>query len=165
MAETTRSTAAEMADDVEAANEEAIAFAAGCSDAQWSAVVPGEQWPVGVVLHHIAGGHELMIGWLGRARRGEEIATTAAEIDDDNARHARDYAGVTRAETVDALRRHGADLAAVIRSLDGDELARSVPFGPAGSMAVTTRALVEVSARHCRTHLTDARGALEHTTR
>jgi hypothetical protein len=153
-----------MADDFQAANDEAIAFAGGCSDEQWSTMVRGEEWPVGVVLHHIASGHELMIGWLGRARRGQEILTTAAEIDADNARHAEDNAGVTRAETVEALRRNGAELAIVIRSLDGDELATSVPFGPADGMAVTTLALVEVSARHCRTHLTGARDALEQTT-
>ncbi|HXQ59624.1 MAG TPA: DinB family protein [Acidimicrobiales bacterium] len=161
MVETAPGEAAGLADDLEAANDEAIAFADGCSDAQWSTMVRGEEWPVGVVLHHIATGHEQMLRWLGLARRGEEILTTAADIDADNARHARDNAGVSRPETVEALRRNGAALARVIRSLDADELARSVPFGPADAMAVTTQALAAVSARHCRTHLAVARGSLE----
>lgn len=164
MDETPNAQAALMADDFEEANDEVIDFAGRCRDAQWSAVVSGEGWPVGVVLHHIATGHALMIEWLERARRGREITKTAEEIDADNVAHARDFAGVTRAETVEELRRQGAALALVIRSLEADELATSVPFGPAGSVPVTTEALAAVSARHPRTHLTAARGAVEPAT-
>jgi len=159
--ETPDAVAARMADDFEAANDDVVGFAGRCSDAQWSVTVSGENWPVGVVLHHIATGHGQMIGRLEQARRGAAIAKTAADIDADNARHAHDFAGVTREETIGELRRLGTALAAVLRSLDADELARSVPFGPAEGRPVTTQALAAVSVRHCRTHLDDARGAAE----
>jgi hypothetical protein len=156
--------AEQIAGDFEEENEDVIVFAGRCTDGQWSAMVAGEDWPVGVVLHHIAIGHQQMLGWLDLARRGEEIAKTAAEIDADNARHAHDFAGVTRSETVEGLRRHGDALALFIRSLDAEELATSVAFGPAEGMEVTTQALAAVSARHCRTHLADAREAVESAT-
>ena len=164
MSATPNTEADRIARDFEEANADAIAFAEGCTDGQWSAMVAGEDWPVGVVLHHIATGHEQMLGWLGRARGGEEISKTAAEIDADNGRHAIDFAGVTPGGTVRELRRHGAALASLIRSLDAAELARSVSFGPAEGREVTTEALASVSARHCRTHLADAREAVGDTT-
>ena len=46
-----------LADDFAAANAEVMAFARSCSDAEWAVTVPGEEWTVGVVLHHIAEGH------------------------------------------------------------------------------------------------------------
>lgn len=153
--------AEQMAAELETANHEVIAFVETCTDGQWTTMVTGEDWPVGVVMHHIALGHLQMIDWLGLVRRGEEIAKTAAEIDADNVRHAHDYAGVSRADTVEELRRHGATLAQCIRGFSTDELAISVSFGPGNGMVVTALQLAPVSARHCRDHLADARTALE----
>jgi hypothetical protein len=150
-----------LAAELEAANDEAIAFVETCSDGQWATVVEGENWPVGVVMHHIAVGHLQMMDWLDRARRGDPILTTASDIDVDNARHAVDCAGVDRAETVERLRRHGAALAEIIGGLSTGELALSVPFGPADGRAVTLEQLAPVAARHCRTHLDGARAALQ----
>jgi hypothetical protein len=153
--------AQEIAREVDAANDEVISFVESCTDGQWTTMVRGEEWPVGVVIHHIAVGHMLMLDWIDRARRGEDITTTAAEIDADNARHARRFAGVARADTVEELRRHGAALARCIGGLCADELAVSVSFGPGDGMAVTAGELAPVAVRHCRTHLAAARGALE----
>jgi hypothetical protein len=153
--------AEQLAVDLEVANDEAIAFVEDCTDDQWRTVVSAQQWPVGVVLHHIAVGHLLMIEWLGRARRGEDITTTAAEIDADNARHARDFARVSRADTAGELCRHGAALARFLRGFGPEELTVSVSFGPGHGMAVTAAQLAPVSVRHCRDHLFDARAALE----
>ena len=153
--------AEQMAGDFDAANDEAIAFVESCTEGHWTAMVSGEDWPVGVVVHHIAVGHLQMIDWLGRARCGDAITKSAAEIDSDNARHAREFAGVSRADAIDGLRRHGAALAQVIRGLGPAELATSASFGPGNGMEVTTQQLVLVAARHCRTHLADARSALE----
>jgi len=150
-----------LAREFEAANDEVIAFVETCPDERWTWMVSGEDWPVGVVMHHIAVGHRQVLGWLRRASEGDEITKSAAEIDADNAVHAHDFAGVTRAETVAELRSHGAELGRFIRGLSTDELATSVPFGPADGMAVTTEQLASVTASHCRTHLADARGVVE----
>jgi hypothetical protein len=150
-----------MAGELEKANDEAIAFVESSTDGHWATMVAGEDWTVGVVLHHIAVGHLQMIDWLGRACRHEEITKTASEIDDDNARHARTFADVSRADTVEELRRHGAALATLLRGLSGDDLAIAVGFGPGDGVVVTVGQLAAVGARHCRTHLSDARRALE----
>jgi DinB superfamily len=150
-----------LADELAAANDEVIAFVETCPDERWAAMVTGEDWPVGVVMHHIAVGHLQMLDWLGRARRGDAITKTASEIDADNARHARDFAGVTPGDTAEELRRHGAALRECIGGLSADELATSVSFGPGDGMAVTTEQLASVAARHCRGHLDDARPAAE----
>jgi DinB superfamily len=155
------SEADELAAAFEAANDGVISFVETCSDGQWSAMVSGEDWSVGVVMHHVAVGHLQMLDWVGRASRGEAVEKTGDEIDADNARHARDFAGVTRAETMEALRRHGDGLGQFMRRLSADELATSVPFGPGGGMAVTTEQLASVAARHCRTHLDGAHAAVE----
>jgi hypothetical protein len=150
----------ELGEAFEAANDEVISFVETCPDGQWTSMVSGEDWSVGVVMHHIAVGHLQMLDWLGRASRGEAIEKSGAEIDADNARHAQDFAGVTRAETMEALRRHGDALGHFIRRLSAHQLATSVPFGPGGGMAVTTEQLASVAARHCRTHLDGALGAV-----
>jgi len=152
--------AEQFATELEAANAEAIAFVEACTDDQWRTLVAGEEWPVGVVLHHIAVGHLQMTDWLGRARRGEDITKTAVQIDADNARHARDCAAVSPADTVEELRRHGAALGRYLRGLSPDELTVSVSFGPGNGMAVTAAQLAPIAARHCRDHLNDARAAL-----
>ena len=64
-----------LAVELERANDEVAAFALACSPEQWRAVVRGEQWPVGVVVHHVAVGHDLMRRWLGRVAAGDDITT------------------------------------------------------------------------------------------
>jgi Mycothiol maleylpyruvate isomerase N-terminal domain len=153
--------AEELARQFEAAHNEVIAFVETCTERQWTTMVEGEGWTVGVVMHHVAMGHRQMLDWLDHARRGEPITKTAAEIDSDNARHARDFAAVTRAQTMESLERHGADLARCIGGLSPGDLATAVSFGPGNAMAVTARELAPIAARHGRTHLAAARGPLE----
>jgi hypothetical protein len=151
--------AADIARDFEAANDEAVRFAEACTTAQWGTLVPGENWSVGVVLHHIAVGHLQCLRWLGHLSGGEAVPDTAAQIDADNAQHARDCADVGITETVEALRANGARLAGFMRSLGDDQLARSAPFGPGNGVEVTTDQLAAVASRHCRVHLAAARDA------
>jgi uncharacterized damage-inducible protein DinB len=160
MAGPTHPEAEQIAREVAAVNDEIIALAESLDDGQWNAVVPGEEWSVGVVVHHVARGHLQMVEWLGRARRGQAITKTAAEIDDDNARHAVAFAAVSRPEAVEELRRNGAELTETLRSLDADELARTAAFGPAGGRAMTTLQLASVSPRHPGGHLAAIRNAL-----
>ena len=95
--------AAALAADFAAANQDVVEFARSCSEAEWALVVPGEQWPVGVVVHHIAEGHEHGLQWLSRMAHGEPVTDTAEGIDQDNAAHATRAATVDRDETVALL--------------------------------------------------------------
>jgi uncharacterized damage-inducible protein DinB len=153
--------ARQLAAELEAANDEAVAFVESCSKGQWATTAAGEDWTVGVVLHHVALGHRQMVDWLGHVRRGEAITKTAAEIDDDNARHAVEWADVSRTQTIAALRSNGAALAELLRGLQPDELSRTASFGPGNGMEVTAEQLAPVAVRHCLSHLASARAALE----
>ena len=149
--------AAALADDFGAANAEAVAFARTCPEEAWMRPVPGEEWTVGVVLHHIAESHGTSARWLGEMARGEGVPDTAEAIDRANADHAVRAASVTPVETIALLTDGGARLEAVLRDFSDEELDRSAPFGPAGGRVFPTVDLAAVPARHTREHVAHAR--------
>jgi len=153
-------TPADYADQLERANADAIAFAEACSDEEWGTVVPGENWPVGVVLHHVALGHGLTAGWVDCALAGTAIEGSAEEIDTANARHAEEFAGVGVAETVDLLRANGAAAVAKLRSLDATDLALTTSFGPAGGQPLSIDQYCNAAVRHPEVHLGHAKAAV-----
>jgi hypothetical protein len=153
-------TAADLAGDLDAANEDALAFAGDCSLDEWVTIVPGEQWPVAVVLHHIAVGHELMLGWLDRLLLGEAISGSSGDIDEANALHAAEYSDAVVQDTIDLLRAKGAKAVAAIAALSEEELGRSGPFGPAEGRPMTVAQLSAVATRHVRGHLDSAMTAV-----
>lgn len=154
-------TGTELATAFDDANGELIVFARSCSEAQWATVVPGENWPVGVVVHHVAVGHRLLGGWVESALRGEDIHDTAAGVDAANAAHARASAAVEMEETVELLRTEAAPVSETLHGLLPDDLARAVAFGPADGAVLSVEALAGAATRHCRVHLANARAALE----
>ena len=149
-----------LADDFASANAEAMAFVRGCTDSEWKTPVPGEGWSVGVVLHHIAVGHDHGVRWLQNMTSGVGVVETAEDIDRDNAAHAVRAEGVSVADTLVLLESNGAELETALRALSDEELDRSAPFGPAGRRAFPVEALAAVGARHTREHLGHARDAL-----
>ena len=152
--------AAEIADDFAAANAEVVAFVRSCSEEQWLLTVPGEGWTVGVVLHHVAEGHQQGLRWLASMAKGDSVANTAEDIDRANSAHAVRAEGVGPAETLVLLESNGAELETALRALSDEELDRCVPFGPAGGRELPTVDLAAVTARHAREHLAHARGAM-----
>ncbi len=150
-----------LAEDFSAANHEVVVFARSCSDAEWALMVPGEEWPIGVVMHHIAEGHEHGLVWLSRLARGDAVTDSAAGIDQDNAAHAARAATAGRDETIALLEANAAPLESALRALSDEELDRTAPFGPAGGRELPTAALAAVAARHAREHLAHARAALQ----
>ncbi len=149
-----------LADDFAAANAEVVTFACSCDEHAWVLTVPGEEWAVGVVVHHIAEGHANGLRWLEAMARGDGVSDTAEGIDEANAQHARRAGDVTQAETVALLEENGRRLEALLRSLSDEELDRVAPFGPAGGQALPTGALAAVAARHAREHMTHAEEAV-----
>ena len=149
-----------LADDFAAANAEAIEFARGCSPAEWQAAVPGEDWPVGIVLHHIAEGHGQASRWLQSMSAGEGVPESAEDIDRANAAHAVRAQSVSPGETIALLEIRGGELELLLRRLDDEQLDRSAPFGPAGGQVFACADLAPVTARHTREHLAHARGAV-----
>jgi hypothetical protein len=144
-----------------AINEEAIAFALSCSPEEWSTMVPGEEWTVGVVLHHIADGHTSGMAWLQSMARGEAVNDSAGDVDSHNLDHARTHAEASIEDTVALLRENGSRVEAFLRTLTEEELAQTAPFGPADGREFAAGSFAEVLAGHARGHLAHAREALE----
>jgi DinB superfamily len=151
---------AALADDFAAANAEAIAFARSCGADEWAVTVPGEDWSVGVVLHHIAEGYGQSTRWLLAMSSGQDVPDSAEDIDRTNANHAVRAASVGPAETLILLEQRGAELEALLRRLDDEQLDRTAPFGPAGGQVFATAELAPVAARHTREHLAHAHDAV-----
>jgi hypothetical protein len=152
--------AASLADALAAVNAESITFAESCTDTQWHTVVPGEGWPVGVVLHHIAEGHANGLKWLEAMASGMPVTDSGPDIDEWNVEHAARCADVGVVETVALLTQNGARVEAAIRRLTDDELDQTAPFGPAGGRALPAEQMAAVTAQHARGHLDHAREAV-----
>ena len=76
------------------------------SDADWKKVTSAEKWPVGVTAHHVAGAHEPIVGMVKTVASGQALPPfTMAQLDEMNAKHAKDFAGCTKAETLASTRR------------------------------------------------------------
>jgi hypothetical protein len=149
-----------LADDFARANDEALAFTNSCSDEQWVLPVPGEDWTVGVVLHHIAEGHAHGLQWINDMASGRGVRESAEDIDRENAAHAVRAQGVRRADTAALLEANGSRLEDALRRLSDEELDRESSFGPAGGRPFPTEQLAAVAARHTREHLAHAQGAV-----
>ena len=149
-----------MADDFARANEEALAFTHSCSDEQWVLPVPGEDWPVGVVLDHIAESHAHGLQWVQDMASGRGVLETAEDIDRENAAHAVRAQGARRADTAALLARNGSGLEEALRRLSDEDLDRTSSFGPAGGRLFPTEQLAAVAARHTREHLAHAQDAV-----
>jgi len=97
-----------LAKQFEAKAAEMTGVIAKLSDADWKKITAAEKWPVGVTAHHLARGHEAILGIVKTIAAGKSIPNfTAAMLDEMNATHAREHAGCTKGETL-ALHEKGA---------------------------------------------------------
>jgi hypothetical protein len=155
-------TVSELVADFEAANEEAVEFVRSCSPEEWATIVPGEDWTVGVVIHHFADSYPILCHWIEDTVDGSGVPPET-DMDAVNAKHAADWASVTPEETVDLLEINGASTAAIIISLDAADLDRTAPFGPAGGQHMSVERLAALPALHTRQHLGHAKEAIGRT--
>src|SRR5262249_55583418 len=88
------------------------------SDADWKKVTSAEKWPVGVTAHHVAGAHEPIAGIVKTVASGQTVPPfTMAQLDEANARHAKDFAACTKAETLALHKKGAAHAAPLVRAL------------------------------------------------
>jgi len=152
--------AAELADMVAAAHGRVMSFAAGCSDADWTSVCPGETWPIGVVLDHIADGYRAFDGWIRGYLEGHPVPVTREQIEAMNAEHAVATATRPRLDTVTHLASASDSTIAVVRGLSDDQLAIAHPMALRGGDTVSAEQLVLALLRHTAGHLQSCQQAL-----
>ena len=139
---------------------ELTAVIRGLSDADWKKTTEAEKWSVGVTAHHVAGGHEGILGIVKTLAAGQSIPNfTMDMLHEMNAKHAKEQAGCTKAETLALHEKNAAAAAAAVRGLSDAELDRTGTV-LAGMPAMTTQQVVEAILIN---HINDHMGSIRKT--
>jgi uncharacterized damage-inducible protein DinB len=118
-----------LASQFERMNDDLIATVERCPDAQWSAKCADTGWTANVQAHHIAAARAGLIQVLGAVAGGEKtLNMDSATLDRINAKHAQEYANVSRETVVADLHTSGAAAADWIRGLSDEQLDRKATF-------------------------------------
>ena len=114
------------AQQFEAKIQEATAAIERLTDAEWQKVTMAEKWPVGVVVHHIAGAHQTLSGLIKMLADGKPGPNIQMDmIHAGNAKHAQEFANVTKADTLALHKKNAAAAATTLRSIADAEFDRS----------------------------------------
>jgi len=126
----------------EAKAQEVTAALERLTDADWKKVTAAEKWPVGVVAHHIAGAHQTLSGLIKMLADGKPGPNINMDvIHAGNAKHAQEFANVSKADTLVLHKTNATAAAATLRSIGDAEFDRSgavlngVPPMSAGQLA------------------------------
>ncbi len=96
------------------------------SDADWGKITSSEKWPVGVVAHHVAMGHEAIGNIVKTVAAGQPMPHfTMDMLHEMNAKHAVEHARCTKAETLALHRKNAAGAASILRGLSDEQLGKS----------------------------------------
>lgn len=157
----TATQAEQLALQFEGITNELITTIEGCTDEQLRLTTTREQWPVVVVAHHLAVTYgslaQLLTGLAADETFRAEISTE--QLDERNARHAREYASVGKQETLDRLRENRSAFLAQIRNLDDAQLNRTAGIVGGNEMAVN-QMIEGAGIYHTADHLESIRETL-----
>jgi DinB superfamily len=144
----------ELARKFEQANNAVIGAVEGMDDAAWQASCKDDPRSAGVVAHHVASSHQPVAGVAQAIATGQPLPPITGEmIDQGNAQHAQQFAGVGKAETLDLLRSGGKAAAETIRGLSDEQLANTAHFAPAGGVVSAEQIIEMVLIGHPQGHL------------
>jgi len=151
-----------LADRLEQGAQALIAFATGLTDAEWQTRTPDDGRPVGVIVHHVASVYPIEIQLAQTMASGQAVTgVTWDDIHVMNARHAAEFATVTKQAAIDLLRTNSAAAATAIRALTDEQLAEAVPVSLYGDAPLTCQFMLEDHAvRHSYHHLARLRRAV-----
>ena len=115
-----------LAKQFEAKAQDVAAAIEKLSDAEWGKVTSSEKWPVGVVAHHLAMGHEGIGDIVRTVAAGQPMPHfTMDMLHEMNAKHAVEHARCTKAETLALHTKNAAAAASMLRGLSDEQLGRS----------------------------------------
>jgi hypothetical protein len=139
---------------------EMTAVIKGLSEADWKKTTEAEKWPVGVTAHHVAQGHEGILGIVKTLAAGQSIPNfTMDMLHEMNAKHAKEQAGCTKAETLALHEKNAAAAAATVRGLSDAALDQKGTV-LTGTPAMTTQQVVEAILI---SHINDHMGSIRKT--
>ena len=151
-----------LADRLEEGARRLMAFAIGLTDEQWRTRTPKDGRTIGVIVHHVASVYPVEIQLAQTVAEGKPVTgLTMEDIDEMNARHATENAGVTKDETLDLLRRNSSAAAAAIRAFSDQQLGEAAPVSLYADAPLTCQFVLEDHAvRHSYHHLARLQRAL-----
>jgi len=151
-----------LADRLEAGARALAAFVTGLTDAEWQTPISHDGRTVGVVVHHVAAVYPIEVQLAAGVAAGNPVTgLTMDNIHEMNARHATEFAMVTKEVAIDLLRRQSAEAAAAIRALSDEQLDRAATVSLYDDAPVTSQFVLEDHAvRHSYHHLAAIRRAL-----
>jgi hypothetical protein len=139
---------------------EMTAVIKGLSEADWKKTTEAEKWPVGVTAHHVARGHEGILGIVKTLAAGQSIPNfTMDMLHEMNAKHAKEEAGCTKPETLALHEKNAAVAAAAVRGLSDAALDQKGTV-LTGMPAVTTQQAIETILIN---HINDHMGSIRKT--
>ena len=133
------------------------------TDPDWKKVTASEKWTVGVTAHHVAGGHEQIAGIVKTVAAGQSIPGFTLEmLHAGSAKHAQDFANVTKAETLALHEKGAAAAAATVRALSDADLERSGTVFT-GAPPMSAQQVIEgVLISHIGEHMGSIRATVGH---
>lgn len=150
----------QLAEDLVAATDEAIAFAEQLDEERWVLQPCGsDRRSVAQVFHHMAVWLRTGAQWVESALAGVEVKTTPSEQDQVNERDAAALTEPDREETLLLLRELRDEMAVRLRELSDEELARTT-FWAGPKQDFTAAQFAGLAAVHTRRHLADIKTAV-----
>ena len=151
-----------LADRLEQGASALITLAAGLSDEEWQVRIPGDGRAVGVIVHHVGNMYPIEIELAQALASGKPIAGVSwDDVHAINAKHAKEFAKVTKAEAIEFVRRNSEAASAAIRKLSDAELDRANSVSLNSDAPLTCQFFIEDHAlRHSWHHLAKIKAAL-----
>jgi hypothetical protein len=137
-------------------------FASGLTEAEWKTKIPHDGRTIGVVVHHVANMYPLEMQLSQTIAAGKAIeGVTWAAVHEINAKHAGEFAAVTKEAALDLLRRNSQAAASGIRAMSDEDLDRAVTVSLYEDAPLTCQFFLEDHpVRHSYHHLAVIRRAL-----
>jgi DinB family protein len=138
------------------------AFASTLSEAEWQTRVPHDGRKVGVTVHHVASMYPIEMQVTQIIAAGKPIeGVTPQVVAEINAKHAREFDGVTRDQALELLRKNSAAAAAGIRALSDTQLDQAAAVSYSSDAPLTCQFWVEDHpVRHSFHHLARLKAAV-----
>src|SRR3954463_9953738 len=137
-------------------------FARGLTDEEWQTRVPHDGRKIGVTVHHVGNMYPLEMQLARLLATGKPIEGVTPEVVADvNAKHAKEFDGVTREAAIDFVRKNSAAAAAEIRGLSDAQLDQAATVSYSANAPLTCQFWLEDHpVRHSYHHLARMKAAL-----
>ncbi|HEY8104958.1 MAG TPA: DinB family protein [Gemmatimonadales bacterium] len=152
-----------LADRLEQGARALAALASGLTEAEWQTRVPKDGRKIGVMVHHVGNMYPIEIQLAQKLAGGEAI--TGVSWDDVhaiNAKHAKEFDGVTKEQALEFLRKNSTAAALAIRALSDAQLDQAAEVSLNSDAPLTCQFFLEDHAvRHSYHHLAKIRATLK----